>query len=615
MRIFITKSFLKPKQLVINIVHNYLMRYFKTLSLLFAIVLFFSCNRGEKEIKIEQPVPVVPVHPSVQNDIEPVDESGERKIMPRDYTIDSTNSYSSFFFDSLSLEDYFSTNKISDSIRRRMLSFYNVRNYQYAWFSKDGLTEDARGFWNLHSFYTTYHNNKVLVDSALIKQFERLAANEDLPKDTQFTATNNNILQTELKLTHHYVVYTLLNYDQGYLQKSDLEYFIPGKKQEPMAMADSLVQYFRSAKYYGSVNKQYSMLKDYLVKYVDYKNNRNMPLVNAAVVSLDAGSAGPEVAGLKAYLREFNYLPLTDTSDVFDTLTLDAVKSLQMQLGYKPSGKLTAQQVKVLNITPEKRIEQILLNMNRAKWMVNLPSGRSITVNIPEFMLHVNEDSNKVWDMKVVVGKEGTNTVNFTGNLSTIVFSPYWNVPLSITKNEVMPGIRRRGNAYLKRQNMEIYGSWGNGIPRVRQKPGPKNSLGLVKFLFPNSYDIYFHDSPQKYLFNMEDRAYSHGCIRLAEPKKFAAYLLQNDTTYTNEVIDSLMHLGKEKYVRLKTNIPVLISYYTAWVDNNGALHFAKDIYKKDKALADKMFMKTEPKTNLPKPDTKESLATMEKNT
>jgi murein L,D-transpeptidase YcbB/YkuD len=136
---------------------------------------------------------------------------------------------------------------------------------------------------------------------------------------------------------------------------------------------------------------------------------------------------------------------------------------------------------------------------------------------------------------------------------------------------------------------MEINGD-DDGLPSIRQRPGPGNALGKVKFLFPNSFNIYFHDTPAKSLFNKDKRAYSHGCIRLSDPAKMANYLLKNDPEWSPESIDAAMNSGTEKYVKLKDPVPVLITYYTAWVDEKGLLHFADDIYDHDKAIMRKMF-------------------------
>ena len=154
----------------------------------------------------------------------------------------------------------------------------------------------------------------------------------------------------------------------------------------------------------------------------------------------------------------------------------------------------------------------------------------------------------------------------------------------------MLPGIKKNPN-YLARNNMEITGHSG-GLPEVRQKPGEKNSLGLVKFLFPNNYNIYLHDTPNRNLFTEASRSFSHGCIRIGEPKKFAEYLLRSDTVkYSPHNIDSLMHSPKEIWVTLNKTVPVFIGYFTAWVDSQGVLNFRKDIYKHDDAMAAKLFV------------------------
>jgi L,D-transpeptidase YcbB len=159
---------------------------------------------------------------------------------------------------------------------------------------------------------------------------------------------------------------------------------------------------------------------------------------------------------------------------------------------------------------------------------------------------------------------------------------------VSIVKNEIMPGIKKNP-AYIAKHNMEITGYSGN-IPIVRQKPGPNNSLGKVKFLFPNSYNIYLHDTPAKSLFGESNRAFSHGCIRLGEPAKLAEFLLRHDSAYNKDNIQKAMNAGKEKYVTLSQTVPVFIGYFTAWVDSNGLLNFRDDVYGHDKKLAEKMF-------------------------
>jgi murein L,D-transpeptidase YcbB/YkuD len=283
-------------------------------------------------------------------------------------------------------------------------------------------------------------------------------------------------------------------------------------------------------------------------------------------------------------------MPAGDTTDVFNNELENAVKAFQTSRGLTANGVVTPSLVKEMNVSALKRVEQLIINMGRMRWILNNTDGQLLMVNIPEFVLHVFEGKNKVFDMNVVVGKEGHNTTNFTGNLNQVVFSPYWNITSNIVRDEILPAMAK-DPGYLERNNMEEVGSPVDGIPTIRQLPGPKNSLGKVKFLFPNSFDIYFHDTPAKSLFNSDRRAYSHGCIRLSDPFKMASYVLKDQKEWTPEKIDEAMNSGVEQFVKVKKPIPVLITYYTAWVDESGVLNFRDDIYKHDATLVQKMFV------------------------
>jgi murein L,D-transpeptidase YcbB/YkuD len=244
--------------------------------------------------------------------------------------------------------------------------------------------------------------------------------------------------------------------------------------------------------------------------------------------------------------------------------------------------------IAIMNVPVEERMKQLLINMNRIAWMPTQQQQKLIQVNIPDFMLYVYEDTGEALHSKVIVGKEGTNSMMFTGNLNQIVFNPYWNIPASIVKNEIMPAMKKDPN-YLKKNNMEIVQP-NDTLPVIRQLPGPQNSLGKVKFLFPNTYEIYLHDSPKKELFAQQNRAFSHGCIRVAEAQKLAEYLLKNNREWTPDKIKQAMNSGKEQTVALKEPVPVSISYLTAWVDKNGQVNFRNDIYGHDARTASKMF-------------------------
>lgn len=310
--------------------------------------------------------------------------------------------------------------------------------------------------------------------------------------------------------------------------------------------------------------------------------------IRAAAKQFKKGTSSAGVLQLKKRLQIVGDMP-ADTSAVFNDALETAIRNFQVRFGYSATGIITDAQIKDLNVPVTERVEQLLLNMGRMQWMIHEPAGEMIIVNIPEFILYVKDGAKDVFQMDVVVGKDGHNTMMFTGNLNQIVFSPYWNLPSSIVKKEIMPAMQRNPN-YLSSHHMEITGT-ENGIPVIRQLPGNDNSLGKVKFLFPNSFNIYFHDTPAKSLFEKDKRAFSHGCIRLSDPAKMANYLLKGNPEWNAAKIGSAMNSGKEKYVKLKKPVPVLITYYTAWVDDNGSLHFAEDIYGHDKTMMHKMFL------------------------
>jgi murein L,D-transpeptidase YcbB/YkuD len=509
----------------------------------------------------------------------------EKNISARDQSINPSNSYSDLFLDTTAIGQFISQKKIPDSLASRIRSFYNTRNGQFAWFSSDGLTEQARGFWNLHDYVTTYDVDTSLKNKSLQKKMDNLITEDEL----SVSANDKSFINTELTLTQHFILYILHNYEKGYVKRKEMERFIPRKKENPLTVADSLInKKHKDDKYFDDVNQSYKALKDQLSRYYDIAKKGGWPQINISKKKLKKGIAAPEIAVIKKRLEITGDMPAGDTSQRFnDTLEI-AIKNFQQRHGYKPTGVISDSLIKEMNVPAGQRVEQILMNMDRMRWLTNESKGNLIVVNIPEFVLHLYEGKQKVFDIDVVVGKEGHNTMMFNGDLNQVVFCPYWNVPSSIVVHEILPEMEKHPG-YLEKENMEITGE-EDGLPVIRQRPGEKNALGRVKFLFPNSFNIYLHDTPVKSLFEKDKRAYSHGCIRLKEPEKLANYVLRNQREWTPEKIEDAMNAGEQKFVKVKNPIPVLITYYTAWVDDNGQLNFREDIYGHDANLAGKMF-------------------------
>jgi L,D-transpeptidase YcbB len=547
-----------------------------------ALALFFtSCNNSKKEKSNSTDDKEM-----VGEDVDAPAEEGAnaKKVTDRDFSVTIENAYNDVFLDSLAMERYISNNQLGDKkIARRIRSFYNARNYQYAWFSTAGVTEQARFFWNQYDYAVSYLKDSTLANRIFYKQAENYMNQEKVTVNKKDTS----LLNTEFALTENFIRFINSTYEKGYVKRKEQERFIPIKKADPLYLADSILSKKHSdEKYYEQVNDMYGSLKKNLELYYNIAKSGGWPDIAATKSSLKKGESQPSIPAIKKRLQFTLDMPGIDTSAVFtDTLEM-AVKKFQHRHGYKEDGIISAQLIKDMNVPVTKRLMEILINMDRMRWMPQKPTGNLIVVNIPEFMLHVYDGKSKVFDMVVVVGRVGNNTMMFNGDLNQIVFSPYWNVPASIIKSEIMPAIARNPG-YLARKNMEQIGS------NIRQKPGPGNALGKVKFIFPNSFNMYFHDTPSKSLFGQDKRAFSHGCIRLSEPQKMAEWLLRNDPNWNTDKIVSAMNQTTEKGVKLKEAIPVFIIYYTAWVDEDGQLNFRDDVYKHDNELMNKMFTTT----------------------
>jgi murein L,D-transpeptidase YcbB/YkuD len=256
------------------------------------------------------------------------------------------------------------------------------------------------------------------------------------------------------------------------------------------------------------------------------------------------------------------------------------------------------------NAAVEKQVRQIELNLERWRWLPRDLGDRYILVNVPDFELEVHDAGQVPLSMKVVVGSKTTPTPIFSDTMTHIVFSPYWNVPDSIAEGETLPAVQADPQ-FLERNGIEVVDTSGQkvdageidwssfsaedgSIPyRFRQRPGSTNSLGLVKFIFPNEFDVYLHDTPADALFNRKFRALSHGCVRVEQPQALAEYLLKDQPEWTQDRIKEAMHAGEEKHVKLQRPISVHLAYWTVRADEDGTVRFRDDIYNRDaRALA-----------------------------
>lgn len=500
----------------------------------------------------------------------------------RDMSITAENAYSDIFLDSAAIENYIQKNSLPDSTARKMRSFYNSRNLQAAWLSSAGFTEQGRGLWNM------LDNEIAGADSNHLKENQKQRIDSLMEVDTlQVTSADSIFVQTELTLTQQFVHTAKASFDST---NSLHTFYLPARKMNALQMADSILNNEFDS---GSLQNAtaYTALKNELQRYYNLAKDSSWQPLAGTVNGVKKGSTSPIISGIKKRLAATGDWRSADTSQLYSDSLHAAVVSFQKRYGLDSSNMLTDTMLTLLNVSPQQRVEQILVNINRMMWSPAEDSGSRLTVNIPSFMLYVYDGGQKAFDMPVVVGKEGTNTLMFNGQLNEIVFNPYWNIPASIVETEIMPAMKA-DPAYLKKHNMEIVKS-NDSIPQIRQLPGGNNSLGHVKFLFPNAYDIYLHDSPAKELFAQDKRAFSHGCIRVADAQKLAQYLLQGQNGWTPEKVAEAMKGDKEQRVTLQNRMPVYINYYTVWVDATGQVHYADDIYGHDARTRSMMFTTT----------------------
>ncbi len=326
----------------------------------------------------------------------------------------------------------------------------------------------------------------------------------------------------------------------------------------------------------------------------------------ATMKPIEPGDSYSGIARLRQLLVRLGDLQVsaseTDRSQIYEGALVEAVKRFQDRHGLDPDGRLGKGTVKQLNTPLSRRIRQLQLVLERWRWVPDVFARPPIVVNIPEFRLRAYGDRNQVeLEMKVVVGKAyRRQTPVFAGNMTHIIFRPSWNVPLSIQRAELLPKIAK-DTLYLAKNDYEVVNSHGDmvsgmvteellaqlrsGKLAIRQAPGAKNALGRIKFMFPNEYNVYLHDTPSKSLFSRSRRDFSHGCIRVEKPEELAAWVLRDQPEWTLERIREAENGEKSRQVNLAKPIPVLIVYGTAVVRESGEVCFFEDLYKHDAAL------------------------------
>jgi len=316
--------------------------------------------------------------------------------------------------------------------------------------------------------------------------------------------------------------------------------------------------------------------------------------------TIEPGDSSARIILLRELLTKTGDLTGTATQEsgrIYTPTLVQAVMQFQARHGLEADGRIGSTTLAAMNTPVEQRLEQLRINLNRLQELPDSMGQRFVLVNIPEYKLRAYENDAAVQEMAVIVGEtyEDQQTPRFSDEMEYIIFRPYWNVPERIAAEEIVPEARL-DPTYLSANNYEITSDWGPdaevmevtpenldlveaGTLKIRQKPGEENALGLVKFMFPNPYDVYLHGTPADYLFGEQTRAFSHGCIRVEKPVELAQFLLLDQPDWSRERIEQAMHGGEQTRVDLSRPTPIHIVYLTAFVDNEGKVHFFEDVY------------------------------------
>jgi len=380
------------------------------------------------------------------------------------------------------------------------------------------------------------------------------------------------------------------------------------KRPEAKKLLDDLLAAQDAAKFLDNLppdTRRYKSMLAALHKYREIEKKGGWARVDVGP-TLKIGMRGPRVAQAKKRLLVTGDLAAMEGEpEVFDGALLLAVKNFQIRHGLAADGNIGAGTVTAMNVSAKDRVEELVINLERRRWLAGYLGDRYIYVNIADHALKIVEKGHTVYTARVVVGRPFHETPSFSSTMQYVELNPYWNVPHSIATQELLPVIRKvpgylQSNDYLLLTRMGDNNSaidpgsvdWasygpGNFPFQIRQKPGPRNALGVAAFIFPNPHNVFIHDTPIRSIFNLEDRYFSHGCVRVENPVKLAIFLLkgQDNGQWTQDKIMKVVETRENTRVNLKQPIPVHITYLTAWAEQDGTVHFRKDAYKRDMTL------------------------------
>lgn len=485
-----------------------------------------------------------------------------------------------------------------------LISFYAKRNYEAAWLSTDGKPLSAAS--TLLTALSEADREGLRSADYHRTQLQKLLK----------TLQQDGVAPTPEQLADFDLVFTdaFLTYGSHLLagrlppRQVDRDWAIkPRSRDLATTLQEALTKdtVAESLRALTPQNKGYVQLREVLRKYQQVEKEGGWPTLGAGA-NLAQGAQGQRVRDLRVRLQASGDLSDSGSAAgknapaIFDKSVADAVRRFQKRHGLPETGTVNAATLAALNKPVTERIRQIELNLERWRWLPDGFGSRYILVNIPSFKMNVFENGKRVMEANVVVGRQERQTPTFTANMAYLVLSPKWYVPRSIAVKDKLPQLRRNPYA-LSGQRIRVYNSAGQEINpgsvnwraisannfnyQLRQDAGPRNALGGIKFMFPNPYNVYLHDTPSRELFSRNQRTYSSGCIRISNPLDLAQYLLKHDPHWTRDAIKTASVSGKQRVVTLPQQVPVYLLYWTVWVDDEGLAHFRDDVYSRDKLL------------------------------
>ena len=489
-------------------------------------------------------------------------------------------------------------------------SFYRGRNYQPAWSRDDDFVQAGL----LIRALEKASDDGLAPDHYHLPRLKALMATVEPEKKL---SDLRHLAELDILLTDAFLTFGChLSAGCAAPLTMDPAWFIQGRNVDVSSVLEQALEKKQVREALAGLRPEgaaYARLGNALAAYRELLSKGEWPPVTEGP-TLRKGDRSERVAELKKRLADSGDLEAGAAmeADLFDDELEGAVISYQKRHGLAPDGVAGRETLDVMNVPLSQRLRQIELNMERLRWISGNPEPCSVVINIADFELDVREAGESVLSMKVVVGKPYWDTPVFSARITSLVLNPAWNVPDSIAKKELLSKIRKEPD-YISKQNITVLRGWRKDGPKIdpqtvdwatitpknllyrfRQEPGLLNPLGSIKFMLPNKFDVYLHDTPARSLFSKPVRTFSHGCIRIEKPIELAAYVLRNDPGWTREKLLAALKRGKEQTVRISHPVNTCFIYLTAWVDEKGTLQFRNDIYGRDKLFDEALRRRTQ---------------------